>query len=79
MNTKRTEINDLLKTELFKIDEADSAGTYDRQVHVLHQDGSEFMARKSLTYFEDADLEEMPVLFENISWNEIKQRILDAQ
>jgi hypothetical protein len=37
------------------------------------------MARKSLTYFEDADLEEMPVLFENISWNEIKQRILDAQ
>ena len=44
-----------------------------------YQDGSEFMARKSLTYFEDADLEEMPVLFENISWNEIKQRILDAQ
>jgi hypothetical protein len=39
----------------------------------------ELMARKSLTYFEDADLEEMPALFEKISWREIKQRILDAQ
>jgi hypothetical protein len=30
------------------------------------------MARKRLTYFEDADLEEMPVLFEKVSWKEIK-------
>jgi hypothetical protein len=44
-----------------------------------YQDGSEFMARKSLTYFNDADLEETPILFETISWKEIKQTILDAQ
>jgi len=41
--------------------------------------GSEFLARKSLTYFEDAELEEMPLMFENITWTEIKNTILKAQ
>lgn len=30
------------------------------------------MARKRLTYFEDVDLEQMPVPFEKVSWKEIK-------
>ena len=38
-------------------------------------DGSEFMVIKSLNYFEDADSEEMPIMFEKISWNEIKIEI----
>jgi hypothetical protein len=44
-----------------------------------YSDGSEFLARKSLTYFDDADLEEMPYMFENISWDFIKEKILEAQ
>lgn len=41
-------------------------------------DGSEFMVRKSLSYFEDADNETSPIIFENISWEEIKKSILKA-
>ena len=41
-----------------------------------YPDGSEFMVRKSLTYFEDADNEEAPILFHDISWSEIKKTIL---
>jgi hypothetical protein len=44
-----------------------------------YNDGSEFLARKSLTYFEDAELEEMPFMFDNITWTDIKKTILDAQ
>lgn len=38
-------------------------------------DGSEFMVIKSLNYFEDAETEEMPIMFEKISWEEIKKEI----
>ena len=41
-----------------------------------YADGSEFMVLKSLAYFDDADLEETPVLFEQVSWEEIKKTIL---
>ena len=41
-----------------------------------YNDGSEFMVRKSLAYFEDADLEETPVLLHDITWEEIKTQIL---
>jgi len=39
-------------------------------------DGSEFMVLKSLTYFEDAENEEIPIMFETIDWNKIKQTII---
>lgn len=39
-------------------------------------DGSEFMVLKSLTYFEDAETEEIPLMFEPIDWNQIKQTII---
>ncbi len=42
-------------------------------------DGSEFMVLKSLTYFDDAEKEEMPIMFENIDWNEIKKGILSSE
>ncbi len=42
-----------------------------------YSDGSEFMVKKSLTYFEDADLEETPVLFEEMDWLEIKTKLIE--
>lgn len=41
-----------------------------------YPDGSEFMVRKSLTYFDDADNEEAPIMFQTITWKEIKTTIL---
>jgi hypothetical protein len=38
-------------------------------------DGSTFLVLKSLTYFEDADMEEMPFMFNNIDWQTIKDNI----
>lgn len=43
-----------------------------------YQDGSEFMVMKSLTYFDDAEKEEMPIMFDEINWEEIKNKILIA-
>lgn len=39
-------------------------------------DGSAFMVIKSLTYFKDAEAEELPVLIEDINWEEVKSRII---
>ncbi|MFW5805453.1 MAG: nucleotidyl transferase AbiEii/AbiGii toxin family protein [Bacteroidales bacterium] len=36
------------------------------------EDGNLFLVKKSLTYFDDAEPEPMPVMKENISWEEIK-------
>lgn len=50
-------------------------------IHFYNQkytDGSEFMVLKSLNYFEDAENEEMPIMFEEIDWNNIKKTILEA-
>lgn len=43
-----------------------------------YADGSEFMVLKSLTYFDDAENEEMPIMFEKVNWNEIKNTIVKA-
>lgn len=40
-------------------------------------DGSEFMVQKSLSYFEDADKEEMPKMLIDIRWEDVKDGILD--
>ena len=40
-----------------------------------YPDGSLFIAMKSLTYFEDAEPEPMPVMFENVNWEDVKVRI----
>lgn len=41
-----------------------------------YPDGSEFMVRKSLTYFDDAEYEETPILLDNINWQTIKSSLL---
>jgi len=43
-----------------------------------YNDGSTFLVLKSLTYFEDADIEEMPFMFNNIDWQIIKDNIKKA-
>lgn len=39
------------------------------------EDGSEFLVLKSLTYFDDADLDETPKMYNPIDWDEIKLSI----
>ncbi|MFN2424702.1 MAG: nucleotidyl transferase AbiEii/AbiGii toxin family protein [Cryomorphaceae bacterium] len=41
-------------------------------------DGSEFMVLKSLSYFDDADREPSPELYEEVDWGEIKSHIIKA-
>ena len=41
-------------------------------------DGSSFLVLKSLVYFEDADNEAMPLMFEDLSWEEVKITIQKA-
>jgi hypothetical protein len=40
-----------------------------------YQDCSEFLVRKSLCYFDDADKDEMPYMTEQLDWDEIKNSI----
>ena len=41
-----------------------------------YADGSDFLVLKSLTYFDDAEPEQEPVMLTNISWQAVKQTIL---
>lgn len=43
-----------------------------------YKDGSEFMVIKSLNYFDDAEKEELPIMFKNIDWQTIKTTILNS-
>ena len=43
-----------------------------------YADGSEFLVLKSLTYFEDAEPEQQPVMLKNISWQAVKDTVLKA-
>ena len=38
-------------------------------------DGSEFLVKKSLAYFDDADKEQMPIMNIDVNWEEIKSVI----
>lgn len=40
-----------------------------------YHDGSEFLVLKSLTYFEDAEKDAMPKMFDTVFWSEIKETI----
>jgi len=43
-----------------------------------YADGSVFLVMKSLTYFEDADREQTPVMLHKISWPKIKKTITNT-
>ena len=40
-----------------------------------YNDGSEYRALLSMSYFEDAESQPMPYMFENVDWNTVKNRI----
>ncbi len=61
------DLNFLLKEFSFK----DMLQFYSQKYH----DGSEFLVLKSLSYFEDAEKDEMPKMFEKVFWLEIKETI----
>lgn len=43
-----------------------------------YEDGSEMMVARSMTFFDDADTDEPPrLLTSNVSWDEIKKKILE--
>lgn len=44
--------------------------------HQKYKDGSEFLVLKSLSYFEDANQEDLVNMIEPVSWEEIKNRII---
>ena len=43
-----------------------------------YTDGSLFIAMKSLSYFEDAEADPMPVMFDDVSWEDVKVFIRQA-
>ena len=43
-----------------------------------YPDGSLFIALKSLSFFEDAEPDPMPVMFEKVKWEDVKARIKQA-
>ena len=43
-----------------------------------YPDGSLFIAMKSLAYFEDAESDPMPFMFEETDWEDVKTRIREA-
>ena len=43
-----------------------------------YPDGSLFIAMKSPAYFEDAESDPMPVMFEETNWEDVKTRIREA-
>jgi hypothetical protein len=52
--------------------------TIEQMLHFYTQkypQGSEFLAMKCLTYFDDADKESTPILLDDISWPEIKSEL----
>ena len=42
-----------------------------------YKDGSVFMVQKSLTYFEDADAQQQPIMFKDFNWEICKQKIIE--
>lgn len=60
----------LLQTFTFE----EMIGFYNQKYH----DGSEFLLLKSLTYFDDADAEEMPEMLIEKEWDDIKKTVKET-
>jgi hypothetical protein len=61
----------------FLLKQIDIAQILDHYV-AKYKDGSLFMTLKSIIYFDDADKDEMPNMFSDLSWNEVKETISAA-
>ncbi len=40
-----------------------------------YPDGAEFLVLRSLSYFKDAELQAMPYMFADVTWDEVKEKI----
>ena len=40
-----------------------------------YSDGSVFMVLKSLAYFDDAEIDEIPIMLKDVTWDKVKQKI----
>jgi len=49
-------------------------GKYDKKYHVLEE--NKYTLIKSMTYFEEADMDVMPVMIEKIEWRKVKEFFL---
>jgi predicted nucleotidyltransferase component of viral defense system len=70
--TKKDFIDLYFLLQKFKLDEL--LGFYSNKYH----DGSIFFVLKSLTYFEDADQHEMPVMLKPLNWEDVKSYIQET-
>jgi predicted nucleotidyltransferase component of viral defense system len=61
----------------FLLQQMDIAQILDHYV-AKYKDGSLFMTLKSIIYFDDADKDEMPNMFSDLTWNEVKETISAA-
>jgi len=61
----------------FLLKQMDIAQILDHYV-AKYKDVSLFMTLKSIIYFDDADKDEMPNMFSDLSWNEVKETISAA-
>ncbi len=68
--TKKDFIDLAFLLDIFSLDEI--LNFYEKK----YSESSRFMAMKSITYFDDAEIEPMPYMLKNKSWKEIKKRIL---
>ncbi len=59
----------------FLLQEFNLKALLDFYIEKFH-DGSPFLVLKSLTYFDDAEHDQNPVMFHNINWMHIKQYII---
>jgi len=50
----------------------DILGYYNKKYY----DGSEFLVLKSMTYFVDAEMDEMPIMIKDVDWRMIKSKII---
>ncbi len=64
-------------TDLYFLLQQYSLGEMMEMYGQKYADGSAFMVLKSLTYFEDAEADEMPVMLKTVSWIDIKKTITE--
>lgn len=68
--TKKDFIDLAFLLDIFSLDEI--LNFYEKK----YSESSRFIAMKSITYFDDAEVDPMPYMLKNKSWKEIKKRIL---
>ena len=43
-----------------------------------YKEGTPYLVLKSLTYFDDAESDDIPKMFKNVDWKQVKSKISNA-